>query len=280
MTDPDRTAPVPATAGAAPAPVRLLAFDTATETLALALVDGPRTFTRLEPGGPRASARLLPAAAELLAEAGLGWRDLQAVAFGAGPGAFTGLRTSAAVAQGLALGCDLPVLALCSLTLVAEDARQQAAEGADDADEGSLAVAMDARMQEVYAARLRWRRTRPADALAGDDADGAIDWALVQPPGLWTLPALADDWQRDPPMAVAGSAIGAFPDALPWPPRQWPHERHRARALAALARSAWRRGEGRPPEAAVPVYLRDKVAQTTAEREAARAVAAARVGPA
>jgi len=94
------------------------------------------------------------------------------------------------------------------------------------------------------------------------------------------LPALADDWQRDPPMAVAGSAIGAFPDALPWPPRQWPHERHRARALAALARSAWRRGEGRPPEAAVPVYLRDKVAQTTAEREAARAVAAARVGPA
>lgn len=279
MTDPDRTAPVPATAGCAPAPVRLLAFDTATETLALALVDGPRTFTRLEPGGPRASARLLPAAAELLAEAGLGWRDLQAVAFGAGPGAFTGLRTSAAVAQGLALGCDLPVLPLCSLTLVAEDARQQAADAGIDADEGHLAVAMDARMQEVYAARLRWRRMRPAEARAGDDGD-AIDWSPLQPPGLWTLPALADDWRRNPPVAVAGSAIGAFPEALPWPPRQWPHERHRARALAALARSAWRRGEGRPPEAAVPVYLRDKVALTTAERESARAAAAAGTGPA
>lgn len=253
--------PDPALASAGAQAVRLLAFDTATEALVLAVVDGPRTFTTTEPGGPRSSARLLPAARALLAQAGLGLRDLQAVAFGAGPGAFTGLRTSCAVAQGLAFGLGRPVLPLCSLTLVAEDARRQSG----DADASlSIAVAVDARMDEAYAVRLQWRR-RPDGT-----PDDAGDWQPLGPPSLWTVGALDRDWADHPPAAAAGSALGAFAGRLRGPLRQWPAEDNRALALAALARAAWRRGEQRDAEAALPVYLRDKVALTTAERERQR----------
>jgi tRNA threonylcarbamoyladenosine biosynthesis protein TsaB len=143
----------------------LLALDSATERVAVALVVGDRHWAADEPGGARASERLLPMAFEaLLAHAGVEGRSVQAVAFGRGPGAFTGLRTACAVAQGLAFGWSCPVLPLDSLALVAEDARA-------DTDE-SIWVAMDARMDEVYAAHYRpleggWQALqapRPVDA--------------------------------------------------------------------------------------------------------------------
>ena len=89
----------------------------------------------------------------LLAEAGCTLAELDAIAFGCGPGAFTGLRTACSVAQGLAFGAGKPVLAVDSLMLVAHDARSQHA-----ADE--VWVAMDARMDEIYAAAYRWLGTR------------------------------------------------------------------------------------------------------------------------
>ena len=97
----------------------LLALDSATERVAVALVIGDRHWAADEPGGARASERLLPMAFELLAQAGVEGRSVQAVAFGRGPGAFTGLRTACAVAQGLAFGWSCPVLPLDSLALVA-----------------------------------------------------------------------------------------------------------------------------------------------------------------
>ena len=238
----------------------LLAFDTSTEHLALALQRRDGTgFTRLAAGGAAASAALLPQVHGLLAQARLTLADLDAVAFGRGPGAFTGLRTACAVAQGLGLGLARPLLAVDSLLIVAEDARAQAAPSAAAFDVG---VAMDARMDEVYAGRYRWQ-------------DG--HWQVLQAPALCSLPALAEAWASAPRQALAGSALAAFGPRLGLPaggPRV-EAEQDRAGALLRLAVQAARAGQGVDAAEALPLYLRDKVALTSAEREATRAAAAA-----
>ena len=104
----------------------LLALDTSTDLLCVALLTPGGSRCAVEPGGPLASARLIPALMQLLADAGTTLAGLQAIAYGQGPGAFTGLRTACAVTQGLALAHDTPVLPIDSLLIVAEDARAQA----------------------------------------------------------------------------------------------------------------------------------------------------------
>jgi tRNA threonylcarbamoyladenosine biosynthesis protein TsaB len=237
--------------------VRLLAIDTATDQLAVAVVAGERDVCAQEEGGARASQRLLPLVFELLHAAGLQTAQLDAVAFGRGPGAFTGLRTATSVAQGLALGIGCPVLPIDSLMIVAEEARVR--HGVNE-----LWVAMDARMDEVYAGAYRFDGKR---------------WHVQHEAALFTLPALQAAWQ---PQAVAGSALHAFGERLECghalrideagtdrkavqPPAA------RAQAMARLARAAWTRGEAIDAAQALPLYLRDKVALTTAERSAARA---------
>jgi tRNA threonylcarbamoyladenosine biosynthesis protein TsaB len=237
---------------------RLLALDTATETLAVAVTVGERTWAAQEEGGARASQRALPLAFELLAQSGLAPRELQAVAFGRGPGAFTGLRTACSLAQGLALGIGGTVLAIDSLLIVAEDAHAQGA-AAGEGDE--IWVAMDARMDEVYAGA--WRR----------EAGG---WTATRAPALWTLPALNAAWAAAPPRGVAGSAIDAFGARLALSDAaRVPRQISRAGGLARLARAAWQRGEAMDAALALPLYLRDKVALTTAERVAAKAAVSA-----
>lgn len=238
----------------------LLALDTSTEAMALAVLSPGGRWLRNAPGGAAASAQLLPAVQALLAEAGVTLRQLDAVAFGQGPGAFTGLRTACAVAQGLAFGLGRPVLAVDSLLLVADDAWDQQPGADTDALQW---VAMDARMDEVYAA---------AYVLC----DGA--WRDRVAPALYTLPALLDLWQATPPARVAGSALRAFGDRLPLGAAQRvDQERNRAAALCRLARAAWAAGRGIDPGMAQPLYLRDKVALTTVERlqQLAAAVAVA-----
>ena len=228
---------------------RLAAIDTSTERLVLA-VQGPAGVVTLdEPGGERASARLLPALLDLLAAARLAPANLDAVAFARGPGAFTGLRVACATAQGLALGIGRPVLALDSLLVVADAARAEHQALTD------WWVAMDARMDEVYAAAYR--------------AEGGR-WQVLQPPALWTLEALNARWQAQPPRAVAGSAGPAFGERLALPASALRAEAAgRAGALMRLAQAAWRDGAAIDPAQALPLYLRDKVALTTAERAAA-----------
>ena len=131
----------------------LLAFDTSTERMAVALLHGERILGHEAAGGAQASAALSPAIRALLESAGVDARALDAIAFGRGPGAFTGLRTACAVAQGYAFGLGKPVLALDTLMAVAEDARQR--HGAVD-----VWVAMDARMDEIYAAHYRHAAAR------------------------------------------------------------------------------------------------------------------------
>lgn len=231
---------------------RLLALDTATERMAVALLDGERVWGAEEAGGALASQRLLPLVFELLEQAALRLTDLDAMAFGGGPGAFTGLRTACSVAQGLAFGTGLPVLRLDSLALVAEDAWAQHGPAAH-----RLWVAMDARMNEVYAAAYR------------RSGDG---WQAVRAPALWSLPALAQAWREEPPACVAGSALEVYAETLACAaPVRVTQVRDRAGALARLARAAWQRGEAVDAALALPLYLRDQVALTTVERETRKA---------
>lgn len=230
----------------------LLAIDCSTEVMSLALSrDGTLSIAEGE-GGAQASARLLPELLALLKSAGCTLQDVDAFGFGRGPGAFTGLRSACSVAQGLALGAGRPVLALDSLLLVAQDAVDEVGDAAAD-----VWVAMDARMHEVYAAHYRQQAGR---------------WQVLHPPMLCRPDELRRLWAAQPPRCVAGSALEAFGDALDTGPA-WrrPATRSRATALARLAEHAWREGATLDAALALPVYLRDKVAQTTAERDAARA---------
>lgn len=251
---------MPAQASLQPA---VLAFDTSTEWLAVGLLAHGQRWTDNQPGGAAASTALLPAVQALLQRAGCVMADIDAIGFGRGPGAFTGLRTSCAVAQGLAVGLGRPVLPLDSLLLVAEQARRQAgAPGAFD-----VGVAMDARMGQAYAARYRWN---------GDD------WQVMQPPGLWAPEDLAQSWAAAMPAATCGSALGLF-EALheaAAAPRYIAVDGDRAGALLELAVRAHASGQGVDAAEALPLYLRDKVALTTAERSAAKAIAGAAAAPA
>lgn len=232
----------------------LLSLDSSTETLAIALSYPGGRLLYEGAGGPKASERMVPEAMQLLARAHLKLADLDAIAFAAGPGAFTGLRTACAVAQGLALGAAKPVLALDSLMLVAEDARQQAL-AAGVVLPTPLWVAVDARMNEIYAAAYE------------HDAAG---WRTVQAPALYSLPALQSHWE---PAAVAGNALQLFEELraeLISDVPVWPQTASRALALAVLAEQAWMAGLQMDAALAMPVYVRNKVAQTTAERMAAR----------
>lgn len=232
----------------------LLAFDTAAERMTVALADGERRWSRSASGGGKASAALVPAILALLAEAGRSLADLDAIAFGRGPGAFTGLRTACSVAQGLALGAGKPVLPIDSLRLVAEAARAGAASF-------QVWAAVDARMDQIYAAEYRF-------------ADGR--WSTLAAPMLVDCAGLEARWREAPPEAVAGDALLAFGARLDTGgARRLPDARADAGSLLALAESAWREGAGVDAALALPLYVRDKVAQTTRERDAARAAAAA-----
>lgn len=237
--------------------MRLLALDTATERLAVALADGDAEVLLNAEGGALASTTLLPTVLAQLAERQMKPTDVQAIAFGCGPGAFTGLRTAVSVAQGLAFGIGCPVLPISSLLIVAEDARQQA--GVAEGEPYAVWVAMDARMNEVYAAAYRFDGTR---------------WHETSAPALYDLPTLQTLWQAHPPLQVAGSALTAFADHLPLGGAVlWPQVANRAAALLRLARRAWTDAPHLPADQALPLYLRDKVALTTAERAAARLAA-------
>ncbi|HEY0823279.1 MAG TPA: tRNA (adenosine(37)-N6)-threonylcarbamoyltransferase complex dimerization subunit type 1 TsaB [Ramlibacter sp.] len=226
--------------------MKLLAFDTSTETLSIAVGAGAGApvLEHTGPGGALASAALIPTIEELLARAGLRMAQLDAIAFGRGPGSFTGLRTAAAVAQGLGFGAGVPVLPLDTLLAVAEEAR--AASG-----ETRIVAMLDARMDEVYFAGYEF-------------LDGR--WATLQPPAL----GRPEQAVVPPGWAIAGNVLllhgerlpagGARIAALPT-----------ARALLRLAPAALAGGASHTAAKALPLYIRDKVAQTTEERAADRA---------
>ena len=234
--------------------MKLLAFDTSTELISIAvtrLVDGvPRLWSHTGAGGAQASSALIPAIETLMAEAGLTFAELDAIAFGRGPGSFTGLRTACAVAQGLGFGAGVPLLPVDTLLAVAEEARAQQAPQQPSL---RLLALLDARMGELYAARYvyvagRWQQQD--------------DFSLLKPEQL----VLGDA------QALAGNVFAEYGERLPVPPELpcW-QALPTAAAMLRLAPALLDAGNAVAAADALPRYIRDKVAQTTQERAAAKA---------
>lgn len=225
----------------------LLALDTASDACSAALsVDGELLARRIV--RPRAHASLLlPMVRSLLEEAGCGLSALSAIAFGRGPGAFTGLRIAAGVAQGLAFGAGLGVIPVSDLAALAQGAI--ARDGARH-----VAVAVDARMDEVYWGLYRDRdglavEVEPERVCAPEDARVPAGPAPVGIGTGWN--ACGDRLRRACPGMGTVLDAGRLPDAADMLP---------------LAAAALERGGALPPEQAVPVYLRDDVARKRSAR--------------
>ena len=234
----------------------LIALDTSTQEMSLAVQVGAVTRSWQGPGGAEASGHLLKQICELLTQCGGSLRSVHAVAFGAGPGAFTGLRTAASVAQGLALGADAQVIAVDSLMVVAEAAWLEAVPPEPQELLTQVGVVMDARMGEVYVGRYG----------RADDA-----WQVVRAPALCDPADVVAHWGGSEgwPAWVTGSGVSMLdvPSTV-----RVVQARDRAAALLRLAQRGLAQGRGIDPAQALPLYLRDQVALTTAQRLAVAAL--------
>lgn len=223
--------------------MNILALETSTALLSVALRCEGRVLVRSERQANGGSDRLLPWVRELLDEAGLSLQQLDGIAFGSGPGGFTGIRLACGVAQGLAFGADLPVIGVCGLEAMAAEA------GAE-----RVYACLDARMNEVYTAAYEVKDGEPVAVLAPTVTPP--DQAPLPPDGLWLglgdgFTAYAGAIQQ----RLDGRIERIDADCLPT-----------AAAVARLAEARFARGEGAPAAQAQPLYVRDKVALTTAER--------------
>jgi len=231
--------------------MNLLAIDTSTDFCSVAASRGEALFARHERAGQRHAERILDMVDQVLVEARLEFAQIQGIAYGAGPGSFTGLRIAAGVTQGLALARGIGVVGIGTLLALAEEAAEEAAQEAA----GSRIIAcLDAHKGEVYHAAYR-------RAGAG--------WEEVSAPGVYRPEAVplvpGDNWigcgdgfaaYRELLAARLGECVSAVrPEAAPT-----------ARAVLKLAMPRFAAGEAKDAAAAVPVYLRDKVALKTSER--------------
>ena len=238
-----------------------LAFDTSTDVMSIALTDGAQVWKHTGPGGAKASTTLIPAILALLTGSNLALGDLQAIAFGRGPGSFTGLRTACAVAQGLAFGANggagVPVLPMDTLMAVAEEARLQLQNpypNPQPEEDGAtnITALLDARMDEIYVQRF---------ACHQGVLTKAGNCQLIRPEHL----------MAEPNTLYAGNVFEVYRSRLPdglnsvtcLPT---------ATAMLRLAPRLAASGYCVPADQALPLYVRDKVAQTTQEREQIKAL--------
>jgi tRNA threonylcarbamoyladenosine biosynthesis protein TsaB len=223
----------------------ILAVDTATEICSVALLAGRLSVVRREPVGQRHSERALPMVDEVLREAQLTLREVDFIAFGAGPGSFTGLRIACGIAQGLAWGIGRRVIAVGNLHALAARAF------ADSPEVTTLLCAIDARMHEAYCAVYR----------RGDELVEVLAPSLARADQLAELAGTVD--------AVAGDAVTVFPDAWAGAPElRFPLLRADALDIARVALTPAGLARAVEAAAAAPLYVRDQVALTTAERRA------------
>ena len=252
-------------------PLKFLAFDTSTDRLSVAVTDGVRVWQHSSPGGALASTTLIPAILGLLADSNMALGDMDAVVFGRGPGSFSGLRTACAVAQGLAFGANqgagIAVLPVDTLMAVAEEARfQQHGTAVGGAKPITITALLDARMDEMYVQSYEFSSGRCR--LVGD-------CKLIRPENLVPEPLT---------QLLAGNVFGVYAGRLPVGlaglacVQAYPT----AAALLRLAPALAAAGQCIDAAQALPLYVRDKVAQTIEERARTQADAqtarAAQVG--
>ena len=252
-------------------PLKFLAFETSTDMMSVAVGVGDQTWHLHTQGGAHASAQLIPSIHNLLAQAQLRLSDLNALVIGQGPGSFTGLRTACSVAQGLAMGANLKVIPVDTLMVVAEDARARLSTTLTS----QVSVVMDARMGEVYGGAYAWHP---------DSAQWHATLPLQVGPPARVAQALITEHQATG--ILAGNGFEVYTDALTdalakrsnAPVVCVPAVPH-ALALLRMAPALWHAGKALAPEGVHPLYIRDKVAQTTAEREAIKVAKAAGLAP-
>lgn len=223
--------------------LKVLALETSTEYCSAALWDEGGIDAREVRGGQH-SELVLGMVDDLLVKHGLRVGDLDGIAFGEGPGSFTGLRIACAVAQGLAFACGIPVIGIGTLLAMAEASGKK-----------RVVCCLDARMREVYHAAY--------------ERAGEKEWRAVHAPGLYAPDAIplppGSGWH------AGGSGFAAYGEILA---RRCagkisgidPGLHPRAEAIVRLAVPRFERGEGIAPWLAAPAYLRDKVALKSDER--------------
>ncbi|MBS0300330.1 MAG: tRNA (adenosine(37)-N6)-threonylcarbamoyltransferase complex dimerization subunit type 1 TsaB [Proteobacteria bacterium] len=224
--------------------MKILALETSTEFCSVALnLDGEISGKEIL-AGRNHSEMLLPMVREILAQAGLTLQQIDGIAFGAGPGSFTGVRIACGVAQGLAFAAGLPVAAICTLQAVAQQVDRQ-----------NVIVALDARMHEIYHGAYRQLPNH--------------NWEIVNPPALCSpqqAPFLSgNDWHG------CGSGFDVYHDVLAMQYSANIRLIHsglhpRAQEIAQLALPGFRSGIYTDAALAAPVYIRNKVALKENER--------------
>lgn len=222
----------------------ILAIETSSELASVALLHKGEIIAHEASGVNTHSQTILPMVQVCLAQAGISLAQCDAIAFGAGPGSFTGVRTACGVTQGLAFGVDLPVVPVNTLQSMAQACRE--ACGASD-----VLILLDARMEEVYWAQYRYQN----------------GWQTVIEPALSAPSAVAPGGDA----VACGNGLIAYAsafDAMALTRQVQPDVMPHARQIAQLAQIELSAGRSVAAHDAQPIYLRNKVALTTAERMA------------
>lgn len=249
----------------AASPLKFLALDTSTDSMSVAVSVADRVWRFTGEGGAQSSSTLIAVIQDLMAQAQVRLSELTAIVWGQGPGSFTGLRTACSVAQGLGFGAGVPLLPVSTLWAVAEDARSS--HQPSPASPWHVLALLDARMGELYAAELCWAQGR---------------WSALGSERLMAPEQVAPCWAEmltlnsvaNKPAHLVGNAFMTYSERMHLPAtavRQCITAAPTATALLRLAPALWAEGAAVTAEQALPRYVRDKVAQTTAERMLQRA---------
>lgn len=223
--------------------MKILALDTSAEYCSIALLADDEVMSQDAYAGQRHSELVLPMVRQVLADSGIALAQLDGIAFGSGPGSFTGLRIACGITQGLAFAADLPVTGICTLEVLAQEAGTE-----------KVVAALDARMGQIYHAAYE---------------KGLNEWQAVAKPSL-CLPLDApliegNNWTG------CGSGFDVYSDVLGVHyERSIKHViggvRPHARSIAQLAVAKFANGQGISAAEAAPLYIRDKVALKENER--------------
>ncbi|GKX53739.1 tRNA (adenosine(37)-N6)-threonylcarbamoyltransferase complex dimerization subunit type 1 TsaB [Budvicia aquatica] len=221
---------------------RILALDASTEACSVAIWDNGQKHALYELCPREHTQRLLPMVQQVLNDSGLKLSQLDALAFGRGPGSFTGVRIGIGVAQGLALGADLPMIGISTLNTLAEGAFRMTGSS-------KVLAAIDARMGEVYWGQYQrnaggvWQLIGDEQVLLPEQVNNQLK--LVQ--GEWAC--VGTGWHTYPDMA-ANTDVTLCDGNMPLP---------QAEDMLPLALECWKNNQVQAVEETQPVYLRNEV---------------------